>query len=185
MYAYIKGKIVGTFPSHIELECRDIAYEIKTPNPYGYAKGEEVKIFIYQHVREDLLQLYGFKSRENKNLFLKLISVKGLGPKGALAILATGNVHNIINAIENADADYLRKFPGVGPKASQQIILDLKGKFKDYDVVVVSDDLSDVKAALRSLGYSLKEINRVVPKIPSDVVSLDKMIKTALQLMLK
>ena len=98
-------------------------------------------------------------SKEEKNLFIKLISVKGIGPKGALAILANGDIDGLESAIESGDVKYLQKFPGIGPKASGQIILDLKGKLGA--IKVVDPKINDVKEALKSLGYNNQELKKL------------------------
>lgn len=183
MYSYINGTVVDHSANAVIVEVNDIGYLIKTSNPYVFKLNERVKIFTYQYVREDILDLYGFSSKDERNLFLKLISVKGIGPKGAMAILATGSVSGIVSAIESGNSDYLRKFPGIGPKASQQIVLDLKGKFEAEGII--NNDILDVKEVLISLGYSIREINKVLPKLEVENTSLDEMVKSALQLMLK
>ncbi len=184
MYSYIKGKVVDRNATHICLESNNIGYAIKTANPYVFQLTENCLVYTYLHVREDIQELYGFRTNEEKELFIKLISVKGIGPKGALAVLATGSISGIVSAIESANSDYLRKFPGIGPKASQQIILDLKGKFKDT-LIATNNDVLDVQEVLVSLGYSRKEINKVLPKLSFDEHTLDELIKLSLQLLLK
>jgi len=184
MYAYLNGEVTEQYPTHVVLECYGIGYLIKTPNPYVFELNKKHRIYTYQHVREDVIALYGFLKKEERELFLKLISVKGIGPKGALAILATGSVSGIISAIESGNSEYLRKFPGIGPKASQQIVLDLKGKFEDIDHLV-NNNLQDVRDVLLSLGYNSKEVNKVLRNILFEDCTLDEMIKQALQMMLK
>lgn len=183
MIAYINGTVMSHSSNAVVVDVNNIGYFIKTANPYVFELGSVVKIYTYQYVREDILDLFGFAKEEEKNLFLKLISVKGIGPKGALAILATGSVSGIVSAIESGNSDYLRKFPGIGPKASQQIVLDLKGKFEAEGII--NNDILDVKEVLASLGYSIREINKVLPKLEVENTSLDEMVKSALQLMLK
>ena len=128
MYSYIKGMVLEVGPAYIVLDNNDIGYKIFTANPYTFKEGEVYKVYIYQNVREDELSLYGFKTKEEKDLFLKLIEVKGFGPKMTLPILATGSVNGIIDAIERENVLYLKKFPKIGDKLAKQIILDLKGK---------------------------------------------------------
>ncbi|MCI5583515.1 MAG: Holliday junction branch migration protein RuvA [Anaeroplasma sp.] len=185
MYGYIIGKITKISPKNIIVENNGIGYLIIVPNPYNFKLNEEYKIYTYQYVREDILDLYGFVTEEEKDLFLKLISVNGIGPKSALSILASGRVKEICDAIENRNDAYLKKFPGIGQKASQQIILDLRGKlsFQD-DNVVKNSKLDDVEQALIALGYAKKEITKVLEKIDT---SLDEgaLIKKALQMMIK
>ncbi len=187
MYEYINGVITKITPKYIVLENNGIGYILIVPNPYNYQVGETIKIFTYQYVREDVNDLYGFKTEEAKGLFIKLISVNGIGPKSALSILACGKVKDVVDAIEARNDAYLRKFPGIGPKASQQIILDLKGKISFDDVNVVtagSQKTTDVEEALISLGYNKKDITKVLSKLD---LSKDEgaIIKDALALLTK
>ena len=92
MYGYIIGKITKISPKYIICENNGIGYLIIVPNPYNYKLNQDYKVFTHQYVREDIIDLYGFISEEEKDLFLKLISVSGIGPKSALSILATGTV---------------------------------------------------------------------------------------------
>ena len=128
MYDYIKGIVTNIVSNAIILDNNGIGYLIYTPNPYSFHEGNEYKVFVFQNVKEDELSLYGFKSIEEKELFLKLISVKGLGPKMTLPILATGSVAGVVDAIERENILYLKKFPKIGDKVAKQMILDLKGK---------------------------------------------------------
>ena len=170
MYGYIIGRITKINPKYVICENNQIGYILIVPNPYNYSIGTEYKIFTYQHVREDEISLYGFLTEEEKDLFLKLISVSGIGPKSALSILATGSVNEIVRAIEARDDKYLKKFPGIGAKASLQIIENNK--------------LNDVKEALISLGYSSKEIDSVLKKL-DDSKEINVLVKDALKLLVK
>lgn len=187
MYGYIIGRVTKVNPKYIIEENNGIGYMIIVPNPYNFNVGEEYKIFTYQHVREDAIELYGFKTEDEKELFLKLISVSGIGPKSALSILATGNVGQIVAAIESRNDAYLRKFPGIGQKASQQIILDLRGKLNFNaieDQLNVNPKLDEVEEALVSLGYNKKELKKVLAKL--DITkSTGDLIKDALQTLAK
>lgn len=183
MYSYIKGIIVEVMPNYIVIDNNNIGYRIFVPNPYYYKENEEYKIYIYEHIREDEHSLYGFKDIEERDLFLKLIDVKGLGPKMALPILASGSISGIVDAINRENILYLKKFPKIGDKVAKQIILDLKGKVSCSEEDIVSDDNDDVILALVSLGYNKADINKVLPKIQSD--SVENMIKEALKLLLK
>ena len=132
MYDYIKGQVTRVTPEHITLEQGGIGWLIMTPNPYAFHKTEDIQqVFTYLHVREDIQLLLGFKSLEQRELFKKLITVSGIGPKGALAILASGIPSQVIGAIEREDETFLVQFPGVGKKTARQMILDLKGKLYD------------------------------------------------------
>ena len=183
MYAYIKGFIKEIESNYIVLDNNGIGYLIYTPNPYSFNLNEEYTVYIYQNVKEDELTLYGFKLKEEKDLFLKLIEVKGLGCKMSLPIIATGSINGIIDAIERENILYLKKFPKIGDKVAKQIILDLKGKLNTNGVVTTSnnDELIEV---LKGLGYKLTDILKVVRQVNTNL-SLEDQIKEALKLFLK
>ncbi len=181
MYNYIQGTIKGVDPKGITLDNSGIGYHIVPPNPYAYGIGQDVLVHTYHYVREDQAILYGFHSLEQKGLFESLISVKGIGPKSALAVLASAEVNDIIRAIETGDAKYLNRFPGIGPKASQQIILDLKGKISSGGVTLkVHAKLEEVEDALRSLGYKAKEIAALTANLDT-TLDTATLVRQALQ----
>ncbi|MFA5036363.1 MAG: Holliday junction branch migration protein RuvA [Candidatus Izemoplasmatales bacterium] len=184
MYSYLKGSITEIRSNYITLEVHDIGFHVLTPNPYLFTVGKETILYVYQKVTDDEINLFGFSSSEEKELFLKLISVNGIGPKSANAILAAGSVESIVTAIESGNAKYLQKFPGIGPKASQQIILDLHGKIDISSVSLNSSALSEVDDALQALGYNGKEIKKILPKLDSNKTT-NELIKDALRMMLK
>lgn len=186
MYDYIIGKVTNIGSTNIVLECGGIGYLINTPNPYSFQENEEYKVYLYQLVREDELSLYGFKTIEEKELFLKLISVKGLGPKMTLPILATGSVSGVIDAIERENLLYLKKFPKIGDKVAKQIILDLKGKLGSVALtdVVENNTREELIEVLKGLGYKEKEFKTVISKINGEL-SIEDQVKEALKLLLK
>lgn len=187
MYGYIIGRVTKITPKYIIEENNGIGYIIIVPNPYNFKLNEEYKIYTYQYVREDQNDLYGFLSDDEKELFLKLISVSGIGPKSALSILAAGSVSEVIKAIEARNDAYLRKFPGIGTKASQQIILDLKGKLSFTEDLVptgAQSKLIDVEEALMALGYGKKELTKVLSKLDANK-EVGDLIKDALKLLAK
>ncbi len=183
MYEYIKGKVTDIQSGYIVLENNGIGYLIYTANPYSFNIDEEYKLYIYQYIREDENTLYGFKSFEEKDLFLRLTSVKGLGCKMAIPMLASGSPEGIIDAIERENILYLKKFPKIGDKVARQIILDLKGKLvkRGDEQVSVSSELSD---ALKSLGYKSGDITKVVKQVDGSL-DIEDQIKEALRLLLK
>ncbi len=187
MYEYIIGEITKITPKYIVVENNGIGYILIVANPYSFKLGEKIKVYTYQYIREQINDLYGFKEEASKTLFIKLISVSGIGPKSALSILASGNVDRIAEAIEARDDSYLKKFPGIGPKAAQQIILDLKGKISFDEVSVVagaSQKMNDVEEALISLGYAKKDIQKTLGKLDSSK-EVGDIIKDALRLLTK
>lgn len=183
MYSYIKGIITIIETSYIVVENNGIGYMVFVSNPYSYKLNEEVTIYLYQQIREDENTLYGFKTKEDKELFLKLISVKGLGCKMALPMFSGDNMSSILNAIEEGNINYLKKFPKIGDKVARQIILDLKGKLAS-DQSNLKEDFSELTETLKSLGYKPNDIKKVLPQI--DIyLSLEKQVKEALKLLLK
>lgn len=180
MFDYIKGRIEFIGSNYIVLDNNNIGFKIYTSSPYSFKTGEDLCVFCYNHVKEDAFDLYGFKTMEERNLFIKLISVKGIGPKGALAILANGDIDGLQSAIERCDAKYLQKYPGIGPKASGQIILDLRGKLNNP--AVVDPKLDKVKEALKSLGYSSVELKKLDNfLLQNKDLSIEELIKLSLR----
>ena len=171
MYNYIKGTITEINAKHITLENNQIGYLIKTPNPFAFELHQDATIYVYQYVREDIIDLYGFATKQERDFFLQLISVKGLGPKGALAILASGNLNAIIDAIKAGNNRYLERFPGIGAKASQQIVLDLHGKisFEEEKEAPTDPKITQTIEALRNLGYKNQEIKKVIPILEANI----------------
>ena len=185
MYGYIKGIVTKITPKNIIIENQGIGFLLIVSNPYTFSLNKEYKVFTHQYVREDIIDLYGFISEDEKELFLKLISVSGIGPKSALSILASGTVSEIAKAIESRNDAYLRKFPGIGAKASQQIILDLQGKLNlGEELVIKNTKLEDVEQALLALGYNKKEITKVLPKLDQSLEE-GALVKQALMALVK
>ncbi len=183
MYSYIKGVITIIEPSYVVLENNGIGYMIFVANPYSYKVNEEVLIYLYQQIREEENTLYGFKNREDKDLFLKLISVKGLGCKMALPMLSGDNKDSIYDAIESGNINYLKKFPKIGDKVARQIILDLKGKLA-VDATETKQDYTELTETLKSLGYKPADIKRILPNIDVNK-TLELQVKDSLKLLLK
>lgn len=186
MYNYILGMVTDIEGTYVVVEAGGIGYQVYTPNPYSFDLNTTYKVYIYQYIREDENSLYGFKSKEEKEMFLKLISVKGLGPKMALPILATGSISGIMNAIERENILYLKKFPKIGDKVAKQMILDLKGKISISGVEASNSTSSyeELIEVLKGLGYKEKEIKAVVVKVNQEL-SLEEQVKEALKLLLK
>ncbi len=185
MYSYIKGIITEITPNYITIENNGIGYLIKVPNPYQFQENEQTTVYLYQYVREDAIILYGFSTLKERETFILLISVKGLGPKGALAILASATVDEIATALNNNNSKFFLSFPGIGQKLSQQIILDLKGKI-DFDqpakVNHKNDLLEKVSSALKALGYSSAEIKAATKDLEiTEETSVSEAVKLALK----
>ena len=184
MYKYMYGKIVEIAANYVVLENNGIGYLIYVSNPYRYEEGKEYKIYLYNNVKEDENTLYGFKDNDELNLFLKLISVKGLGPKMASGFFATGSVAGIIDAINRENLLYLTKFPKVGEKIAKQMILDLKGKISSEVISNVDKSQDELVAVLESLGYKTADIKKVIKDIDG-TLSVEMQVKEALKLLLR
>ena len=180
MFDFIKGRVQRIVAKNIVLENNNIGYIIHTSSPYSFNVADNMCVYTYLYIHEDTFDIYGFKTIEEKNLFVKLISVKGIGPKGALAIIANGDIDGLQAAIERSDAKYLQKYPGIGPKASGQIILDLKGKLGT--VVPLDPKLDNVKEALKSLGYNNAELKKLDNFLTSNRdLPIEELIKQSLK----
>ena len=186
MYGYITGKISEINSNNIIIDNNGIGYLIYVANPYSYILEKEYKIYVYTHIKEDEHLLYGFKEKDEKELFLKLISVKGLGPKMALPIIAMGSVDRISEAVENNDLAYLKKFPKIGEKVAKQMVLDLKGKLNTINTGLfkTEDKTDELTEVLLGLGYKQIDIKKIVTKVDSNK-SLEDQIKEALKLLVK
>ena len=184
MYEYMSGMLTKVNPKYVVLDNNGIGYQIYVPNPYNYHVNDYCTIWVYQAVREDSIDLYGFLTFDEKDMFLKLISVTGIGPKTALPILAASSVDDIKNAINAGNVSYMQKFPGIGPKVAQQIILDLRGKVEFEAPTLIKDDFEDCVEALVALGYNKKEVNKIIGKVDTTLPQ-NEIIKQALKLLSK
>ncbi|KYG31862.1 Holliday junction branch migration protein RuvA [Alkalihalobacillus trypoxylicola] len=203
MIEYVKGQLVDIETQYVVIDFNGLGYQLFCPNPYVFERSleQEIQIYTYHYVKEDLIRLYGFQTKKERNLFERLLNVSGIGPKGALAILASGAPDQVVGAIEKEDEAFLVKFPGVGKKTARQMILDLKGKLEDFINIPLqadgqlaaeplafsssNDSLEEAEEALRALGYVEKEIKKVRPKLEKENLSTDAYIRKALQLMLR
>lgn len=195
MFEYLKGILTEVMSDAAVLEVQGIGYKLYMANPYRLngQKGQEVKIWVHQSFSQEAVRLYGFYTSEEKTLFLRLISVSGIGPKSAISILSLGDHAGFVQAIEAEDIKFLTKFPGVGKKTAQQIILDLKEKLGEFtgnlsdlprEEVIVTENpvVIELRAALTNLGYSSREISRVVKQVDfTQVTDTAEAIRIALR----
>ena len=201
MISYIKGTLEGRAENYIILESGGIGYRIFV-SPATMAKlpetGEEARVYTYLSVKEDGLSLYGFSSFEEQELFHKLLTVSGIGPKGALGFLSQMTPSQIIMAILSEDVKTLTKAPGVGKKTAQRVILELKDKFKTEDALEDGEgfqqELTDLGGAgsakleaidaLTALGYSRSEAARAVAGVFAEGLTTEELLKQALKKMI-
>lgn len=208
MIDYLKGTVAHLEAEYIVLDVNNIGYRVFCPNPYAFqSKTEEQQtVFIYHHVREDAILLFGFQTREEQTLFRRLLDVSGIGPRVAVGILSGSRPESIVAAIQQENLSFLVKLPGIGKKTAQRMILDLKDKLDaiaigsgqasvGLDGVHVAGNLesggsiwSEAKQGLMSLGYTEAEANRSWIAIQSKVQdsdSVDVVMKLALQALYK
>ena len=195
MYDYLNGELAHILPTAIVIDVHGVGYQVVFANPYRLQDSlkKQIKVLVQQVVREDSITLYGFISSEERELFQRLISVSGIGPKSAMSILANDDTEGFVNAVESGNVTYLTKFPGVGKKTAQQIILDLKGKFEalpeETTKAVVSTNqatLEEAKEALLGLGYSAKEITKIWKSLEAAAPSTtQEALKVAFKLLMK
>ena len=190
MFAFLKGKIEFIKKDFVALDINDVGYKVYTANPYSFEIGASLTLYTHQVVSENDISLYGFKTMEELDLFTSLISARGIGPKTACAILATGDMAGLATAITEGDVKYLTKFPKIGPKTASQIILDLQGKLDISNmpssaVISKQGNLDEALEALEALGYSAKELKRVQSALKASTDSVDGLIKQGLQLLMR
>ncbi len=201
MYSYIKGTLVEASVEGIVVDNQGIGYGILVPGQvleYLPSIGEEVKIYTYHYVREDMIALYGFLTREDVNIFKMLIGVSGIGPKGALAILSVMSTDDLRFAILGEDAKAIAKAPGIGAKTAQRLIIELKDKISLEDAFeqklanqgekAEKNPATGVKneaiLALTSLGYSQSEALQVLSGIEiKEDSAVEDVLKEALKQM--
>ena len=198
MYAYIKGEIVDISEDNVVLECHDIGYNIKVPFSVIQQLpgiGSQVRIYTYTCVREDAFILYGFLTKDDLWIFKKLITVNGIGPKGALGILSVMRADDLRFAIIAGDSKAISKAPGIGAKSAERIILDLKDKITlepdridQNDTIatsadpVNSDARNEAIEAMTALGYSPSEALKAVKQITvTDDMDAGAILKAALK----
>ena len=189
MYYYLKGKIVESNDEFAVIDVRDIGYEFLTINKSDFVVGEEMLVYALHIVREDNELFVGFKSLKEKEVFIKLIDVKGIGPKTAVNALKGITVDSFINMIANNDIKSLKKLPGIGPKAAAQIILDMKGSLSSSLLptntetnkkVKLNKEQEDAKNVLKALGFKAKDIDEVLERLP-EVLTASEYINEALK----
>lgn len=182
MISSLSGKISKILGSNIEIEVGGVGYWIYVGNNFlkKHDEGEETKIQIYMAVSENDMSLYGFDSWDELNLFKLLISVSGVGPRTAAGILGGKESEEILKAIGDADVEFFEKMKGIGKKTAQRIIVDLKSKVGGWGELdlkketVEDTEEDDIVLSLRQLGFERKEIEKVVKKVPKDLLTIEE-----------
>ena len=195
MIAFVNGILEMKLNGYIVIDVGGVGYKIfmsETAIDSFSNIGDKVKVYTHQHVREDDISLYGFLTMEELNMFELLISVSGVGAKSALSILANVEPSSFVLAVISNDTSKLVKIPGVGAKTAARIVLDLKDKLKNQDLVdekkdiikknvVNEEETNEAISALQVLGYNRKDIEKVFEKIDLSSLTLEDMIKQGLK----
>ncbi len=195
MYDYIKGVVTRITAKYIVVETAGLGYIIHVANPYSFSDlvSQEVRIFLHHVVREDAQLLYGFHDEHEKSVFLNLISVTGIGPTSALAIIAADDNEGLVAAIDSGDIKYLTKFPKIGKKTAQQMVLDLAGKFVEtapeqktsHQKATGNPELEEAMEALLVLGYKASELKKIRAFFEGTTDTAENYIKSGLKMLVK
>ena len=195
MIGHLKGQIISKNPPEILMEVGGIGYELLCPMSTFYELGnpnDEILLFTHLSIKEDAHTLFGFISKDEKNIFRELIRVNGVGPKVALAILSHLSVTSLIECIATEDSDLLAKTPGIGKKTALKLIVELQDRLSKIDLFGSPGASSQFKGssnpnakqaieALQSLGFKTKEANKMVSKIEDKDLTTEQLIRLALQ----
>ncbi|OQA02775.1 MAG: Holliday junction ATP-dependent DNA helicase RuvA [bacterium ADurb.Bin400] len=184
MISYISGRVVFVRGGAAIIDTGGVGYKIFAKIDDSFSVGAAKTFFTHHHIREDSQDLYGFETHDELELFQKLISVNGVGPKAAMVIMSAGSVENIVSAIVGDNLSFFVAIPGIGKKVAAKIVLELKSKVAGIESTSVLEqmDISDeVVDALVALGYKRFEISKVVSKAPSDLASVEDRIRWCLK----
>jgi len=187
MIGYLKGEVFFKESNSIIIEVKGVGYRVLVTNDIlaKAHKGSPLALFIYTHVREDNISLFGFLEPQDLKLFENLIGVSGIGPKTAMGIFSIGSRNQIVSAIISADTSFFSGVPRLGQKNAQKIIIELKNKFGSIAELDLSgEDMSeneDVVSALKGFGFTSKEIHEAIKKVKKNGQQITETIKLALK----
>lgn len=201
MYYYLHGTVGQIAPYLAVIDCGGVGYACRTTNHTlsQLKKGDTAKLYTHMHVREDIMELYGFVSEEERSCFQMLIGISGVGPKAALSILSATTPEGLALSIITGDEKALTVAQGIGKKIAQRIILELKDKLSNGQIpghsgegyggtgitLIPENKVNEAAAALSVLGYGAEEIALSLKGIPVQDLSLEEVIKQALRNMVK
>lgn len=179
MYFSLTGKITHILDGKVVINVNNVSYEVLVAHDQDYSLNEVTTIYTHYVIREDEQYLVGFKSLDEKKAFLSLINVKGIGPKTAINALSATTANELFTAISANNVTFLKKLPGIGSKAASQIILDLKGQLTSTKADI--HQYEQVRAALKSLGFKVKEIEDALAKVSIPNGTNEEILKEALR----
>ncbi len=187
MIARVAGRVISAEEQTVIVDVGGVGLEVHVPAPLAasLSEGEEVRLFTHLHVRETEIALYGFGDAEELRLFRLLLTVSGIGPRGALALLSAMSVSAIYRAIVDEEPGLLSRVPGIGRKTAEKIVLELRDKVPETVGILESAGVphavdADVIEALVALGYSVVEAQRAVQGLPPDVTDVSERLRLAL-----
>ena len=195
MIGWLQGYVLHKTIETLLVNCGGVGYEVwvTEPSAASIEIGSEQSLYIYTHVREDALSLFGFASIDEKKLFLELLSVSGIGAKTALHMLSLGSVAQIVHAILNRDSAYLKKCPGVGLKTAERVVIDLFDRLKKWNIAPagagkmpaskrsVSSSREEAISALINLGYKKNDAEYAVEATDESITNFDQIFKESLK----
>ncbi len=200
MIAFLSGKLLEKQANSVIVDVGGVGYEVAIPLSTFYELGDigtDVQLRIFTHVREDAIQLYGFRTVRERELYLKLISVQGIGTKSGIAMLSGMNADEIVSAIRNNDLARLTSIPGVGRKTAERLVIELRDKIGDLSAAagasasplpaVGGDIFDDALSALVNLGYQRNAAEKVLLQAVKDgaEMNVQKLLREALHRLAK
>ncbi|MFA5157582.1 MAG: Holliday junction branch migration protein RuvA [Patescibacteria group bacterium] len=184
MIGYLKGVVKNFHPGFIILDVSGVGYNVRVSPQVTFLEDmKECELFIHHHIKEDISDLYGFLTYQELELFEKLLSVNGVGPKAAMTIIGMAPADKIFDAIISEDSNFFQSAPGIGKKVAIKIILDLKSKISNlkYSGNIGEGKNQDVYDGLETLGYKKQEIDKIIGKLPKDLDSSEDKIRWCLK----
>ena len=184
MIGYIEGEVIFKGDRSLILKTGGIGYTLSTTPEFAtrLAVGDEARLWTHLAVKEDALDLYGFSSRDELELFRLLISISGIGPKSALGVLSLADVKTLAHAIGSRDSGYLTKVSGIGKKLAEKIVLELRDKVGE---LIKGGNISNAETeaidALESLGYAPRDTREIIRTLAKEHVTAQDIIRKALQ----
>lgn len=193
MFAYLNGKLAFKSPTQVHIDCNGVGYQVNI-TLYTYSDVElleSTKLYIYMHIREDLQVLYGFSTEQEKEMFIHLISVSGVGPNTARLILSSMTTNELANAIINEEVSLIQTVKGIGPKSAKRLVLELKDKMKSFEIAESDTNVNEsanavvgeAVAALTMLGFSKNQSEKTVLKLwkTNSINNVEELIKLSLK----
>jgi len=168
MIAYLKGTLLHKSPGQVTIDCHGVGYSAAISLATFFTMGEEgepVELFIYTHLTENALALFGFKTRDERELFLKLINISGIGPKIAMSVLSGMTTDELVDAVQKSDVARIALIPGIGKKTALRIAMELQDKLERRESLLAkkaSKETEDLISTLMNMGFRRKEVERVV-----------------------